>query len=257
MSSGPGHDSRDPVMVAIDVLAVAQPGALVVDVGGGSGTRAVPLAARGCRVLVVDSSTNALAILRRRAADAGVAERIEAVQADAERLAAVLDAESADLVLCHHLLEEVDDPAAALAAVRTVLKPDGAVSVVAASRCAAVLGQASAGRYEQARQILVDPVGRYGSADPLRRRFDVAGLHELLVGAGLAVESMSGVGVVAALLSASTRAGDGPGGAELDRELADHPVFREIGTDLHAIARKAPLDRHRSRAAAGVPSPNA
>jgi len=44
----------------------------VLDVGGGSGTRAVPLAARGCTVTVVDTSIDALAMLRRRAAEAGV-----------------------------------------------------------------------------------------------------------------------------------------------------------------------------------------
>ena len=43
----------------------------VLDVGGGSGTRAVPLAVAGCPVTVVDSSVNALAILHRRAEDAG------------------------------------------------------------------------------------------------------------------------------------------------------------------------------------------
>ncbi|WP_316043475.1 class I SAM-dependent methyltransferase [Actinomadura sp. CNU-125] len=53
----------------------------VVDVGGGTGGFAVPLAELGHRVTVVDASPDALAALERRAAEAGV--RVRAVQGDA------------------------------------------------------------------------------------------------------------------------------------------------------------------------------
>ena len=123
----------------------------VVDVGGGSGTRAVPLALPGCRVTVVDSSVDALAILHRRAQDAGVADRVTGVQADADQLATVVPPGTADLVLCHHLLEEVDDPAAVVAALAAAVRPGGQVSVLAAGRLGAVLGQTLAGRFAEAR----------------------------------------------------------------------------------------------------------
>ncbi|MCG5437905.1 class I SAM-dependent methyltransferase, partial [Micromonospora foliorum] len=45
----------------------------VLDVGGGTGGFAVPLARAGHRVTVVDASPDALAALTRRAAEAGVA----------------------------------------------------------------------------------------------------------------------------------------------------------------------------------------
>ena len=48
----------------------------VVDVGGGTGGFAVPLAQAGHRVTVVDASPDALAALTRRAAEAGVADRV-------------------------------------------------------------------------------------------------------------------------------------------------------------------------------------
>ena len=68
-----------------DALAsVAVPGATpsVLDCGGGSGSFAVPLARAGALVTVVDISVDALATLRRRAGDAGVGERVEALQGD-------------------------------------------------------------------------------------------------------------------------------------------------------------------------------
>ena len=79
------------VWEALDPLVAAHADALgrpldVVDVGGGTGGFAVPLAGLGHRVTVVDPSPDALAALQRRAADAGVAERVHAEQGDAGAL---------------------------------------------------------------------------------------------------------------------------------------------------------------------------
>lgn len=238
----------DPVGEALAELAERVPGAVVVDVGGGSGTRAVPLAQLGCTVLVVDSSIDALAILRRRAADAGVADRITAVQADAVAMSAAVPRGQADLVLCHHLLETVDDPAAAVAGIAAALKPGGIASVLAAGRFAAVLSQAVAGRFGDAAAILADPDGRFGAGDPLRRRFDVDGLESLLATGGLVVESTTGIGVVSGLVPGGIRPGGNepvrlagqvaePRLAGLEAELATHRQLREIATDLHVVAR--------------------
>ena len=62
----------------------------VLDLGGGSGGSAVPLAQLGHRVTVVDASADALATLQRRAAEAGVAALVTAVQGDVERLPAAV-----------------------------------------------------------------------------------------------------------------------------------------------------------------------
>ncbi len=247
----------DPVGDALVELAERAPGAVVIDVGGGSGTRAVPLARLGCTVLVVDSSIDALAILRRRAADAGVGDRIRAVQADAMALSIAVPAGQADLLLCHHLLETVDDPAAVVAGLAAALKPGGIASVLVAGRFAAVLAQAVAGRFGDAAAILADPDGRFGAGDPLRRRFDVDGLESLLDDGGLTVESISGIGVVSGLVPGGIRPGAArPAGiagdpvrsaghapeprlAGLEADLARHRQLREIATDLHAVARLA------------------
>jgi len=232
----------DVVGDALVQLAGLAPGAVVIDVGGGSGTRAVPLAKLGCTVLVVDSSIDALAILRRRAVDAGVADRITAIQADAAMLQSAVPLGQADLVLCHHLLETVEDPTATLAGIAAALKPNGHASVLVAGRLAAVLAQALAGRFEAAASILADPDGRFGRDDPLRRRFDVAGLQTLLAQAGLKVESTTGIGVVSGLIPGGVRPtslADEPRLAELEHTMSDDQHLREIAADLHAVARPA------------------
>ncbi|WP_395726484.1 class I SAM-dependent methyltransferase [Nakamurella sp.] len=239
----------EPVEQALAALAaaLARPGpgesarVRVLDVGGGSGTRAVPLALRGCEVTVIDSSANSLAILHRRAEDAGVGDRVVGIQADADRLDTVTGAGSVDLVLCHHLLEEVDDPEVVLAGVVRAVRPGGAVSVLAVGRIGAVLSQALVGRFEQARHVLDGADGRTGEADPLRRRLDVDQLRTLLQTAGLTVESVTGVGVLTGLLSGAARQA-APGGeadlADLEAAAAVHPELLRIASDLHVVARR-------------------
>ena len=85
----------------------------------------MPLAERGHHVTVVDPSPDALASLSRRSAESGVAERITAVQGDADTLADILGGDLVDLVCCHGTLEVVDDPQATLASLAAVLTPDG------------------------------------------------------------------------------------------------------------------------------------
>ncbi len=148
----------------------------VLDLGGGTGGQAVRLATAGHRVTVVDPSPDALAALARRAAENGVADRLRGVQGDAENLADLVPAGSVDLVLCHGVLEVVDDPAQALAAAREVLRPGGRLSLVVAQRHAAVLARVASGHLRAATHVLTDPDGRWGPGDPLLRRFDLDGV---------------------------------------------------------------------------------
>ena len=86
--------------------------ARIVDIGGGTGGFAVPLAELGHHVRVIDPSPDALAALDRRARESGVADRVTGQQGDLGDLAGLVEAGSVDLVLCHGVLEVVDDPAA-------------------------------------------------------------------------------------------------------------------------------------------------
>lgn len=229
----------DPVDVVLAELIGAGDEPRVLDLGGGSGTRAVPLAARGCRVTVADTSVDALAILRRRAVDAGVADRVTAVQADAEQPTAVVPPGSIDLVICHHLLESVDDAAAVLASAAAALRPQGRLSLLVPSRWGMVVRLILAGRPAAALALIQDPAGRFGPSDPVRRRFEPDELRTLIAGAGLDVESFSGVGGVAGLTVGSARslsAADEAALPGLSAAVAVSPVLREIAPDLHLVA---------------------
>ena len=210
----------------------------VLDVGGGTGGFAVPLAEAGHTVTVVDASPDALAALTRRAADAGVAGRVRAVQGDGDALAALVAPGSVDLILCHAVLEVVDDPAGVVGSIATALRPGGAVSLLVAGRAAAVLGRAINGHVRSAAAVAGDPDGRAGARDTLRRRYDAQSAAELLVAAGLRVEETHGVRVLTDLLPAAVVEEDPKAVLELELALSARPPFRDIAAQLHLFARR-------------------
>ena len=210
----------------------------VLDVGGGTGGFAVPLAEAGHTVTVVDASPDALAALTRRAADAGVADRIRAVQGDGDALAGLVAPDSVDLILCHAVLEVVDDPAGVVAAMAGALRPGGAVSVLVAGRAAAILGRAINGHLRAAGAVAADPEGRAGVRDTLRRRYDAESATALLAAAGLTIEQTHGVRVLADLLPAAVVEEDPQALLDLELELSARPPFRDIASQLHLFARK-------------------
>lgn len=215
----------------------------VVDVGGGTGVWAVPLAQAGCDVVVVDPSPNSLAALARRAAEAGVAERVTGVQGDVDSLLGPdpdrsVAGRGADLVLAHGVLEVVDDVPAALRALVGLLRPGGVLSVLVACRAGTALQRAVSGRLAESRHILDDPDGRSGPSDVLLRRFDAADLEGRLGAAGLVVERVTGDGVLADLLPALVREASSAGElAELEQTAAASHALAGVASRLHAVAR--------------------
>jgi SAM-dependent methyltransferase len=220
----------------------------IVDAGGGTGGFAVPLAGLGHSVTVIDPSPDSLAAAQRRAAEQNVPLR--AVQGDAADLATLAGAQSADLVLCHSVLEYVDSPPAAMAAIAAVLRPGGAVSVLTASAVAAVIHRALAGRFDEARQLLTG-IGSgaggngNGSAPDTRgpagtgpRRFTLAGVTSLIEHAGLRPGAALGVRVFADLVPRVVA--DADPGAEhalhgLELAVSAHPAFHDFAAQFHVL----------------------
>ncbi|MQA07173.1 MAG: methyltransferase domain-containing protein [Pseudonocardiaceae bacterium] len=235
------HRSLDAELAAMRNRGTESP--RVLDVGGGSGVWAVPLAAAGCTVTVLEPNPNALAALQRRAADEGVTARITPVQDDSDALGTVIPEGQADLVLAHGLLEAVDDPAATMSALAAAASHGGVVSVLVANRYAAVLHRAMAGHLADARLLLADPAGRApDDVEPMRRRLDSDGLCQLFEAASLHVEVLQGHGVVSDLVPGSVLE-SGPDTVaaldELELASATTPALRNVASRLHALGRKS------------------
>jgi S-adenosylmethionine-dependent methyltransferase len=257
---------RDVLRAVISglVAETGRPRLDIVDAGGGTGGFAVPLAGLGHTVTVIDPSPDSLAAAQRRAAE--IAVPLRAIQGDVADLPMVIGEQGADLILCHSVLEYVDAPAAAMAAISRVLRPGGAVSVLAASAVAAVVHRALAGRFEEATRLLggisTGPAGSGPAAGPpdsldgaagehtagehtadehtagRPRRFTLAGVAGLIEAAGLRPGAAHGVRVFADLVPGIFADGD-PGAAEallaLERAASAHPAFHDLATQFHVL----------------------
>ncbi|HEX6968522.1 MAG TPA: methyltransferase domain-containing protein [Micromonosporaceae bacterium] len=210
----------------------------VLDVGGGTGGFAVPLAQAGHQVTVIDASPDALAALARRAADAGVGSRIRGLQGDGDALGELVEPASADLVLCHAVLEVVDDPGRVVQALAATLRPGGAASILVAGRAAAVLSRAMNGQLEVAAALLASDDGSAGPRDTLRRRYDAQAAAGLLRAAGLQIEQIHGVRVFADLLPSAVAEADPRTLLELELAVAAAAPYRDIAAQLHLFARR-------------------
>lgn len=106
----------------------------VLDVGGGDGGDAIPLAAAGHDVTVVDPSGAMLDLTEEAARAQGVA--LHTVRGTIEELPSGFDA-----VLCHFLVQYRPDPAADVARLVAAARPDGLLSIIAPNPAGAVLGR--------------------------------------------------------------------------------------------------------------------
>ncbi|MFG3129388.1 methyltransferase [Streptomyces tendae] len=217
----------------------------VLDTGGGSGNFAVPVAGLGHRVTVVDPSPNALFALERRAAEAGVADRVRGVQGDAGGLFDVVERGGYDVVLCHGVLEYVDDPAEGVRNAVAALRADGVLSLLAAGLGGAVLARALAGHFTEARQALDDPDGRWGTGDPVPRRFTAEQLTGLVEAAGLRIGGVHGVRVFADLVPGvlvDTEPGAMDALLKLEAAAAELAAFHSVATQLHVLGETRGAD---------------
>lgn len=227
------HNIRTSV-VWDTIAPLISDGTRVLDVGGGTGGFAVGVAERGAAVTVVDPSPNALAALGQRANEAGVADRVNGVQGDVSSLASVVDP-GFDLVLCHGVLEIVQQPADALVACREVMAAGSSLSLLVDQLSAAVVASALAGRFQQATQLLA------GEQDKTGHRFTVAEVRHLADEAGFSVSDLRGVRVFADLVPGTlleSESGAVPALLELEAAAAQHEDYLRLAAQLHLVLHK-------------------
>ncbi|HYO41093.1 MAG TPA: methyltransferase [Nocardioidaceae bacterium] len=237
----------------------------VVDIGGGTGGFAVRVAELGHRVLVVDPSPDALATLARRADESGVADLVTGRQGDLDSLGDLVPepgpdgGPGADVVLCHGVLDIVEEPVPALRALARVLRPGGTLSLLVNQRHAAVVARAMAGHFQAARALLdhTVPPAPVAAAVPApeeqgagprpepgasaSRRFTADEVARALDEAGFDLATMQAVRVFVDLVPSSLVDLE-PGAAQalvdLERAVATRPEYLPLGTQIHALATR-------------------
>ena len=213
-----------------------------LDVGCGTGATAVRLAHLGMRVTLLDSSPAMLDIAKRTALEAGVSDKVVLQLGDATRLTDLFQAQSFDVILCHNVLEYLDDPMAVLCGAARALRDSSAIiSVLVRNRAGEVFKAAiQAGDLAGAENNLTAECGQESLYGGRVRLFTPDSLQAMLTEASLAVMAERGVRVLADYLpSRISRSAEYDRILELERKLSSRPEYAAVARYTQCFARLA------------------
>ncbi len=216
---------------------------LGLDLGGGTGAAAVRLARLGINVTLLDCSPTMLEIAKRAARDAGLEGKIALKLGDAAQVANLFPAGSFDIVLCHNILEYVDDPNAVLSAAARVMRSDssetGFISILVRNRAGEVLKAGiTEGDLEAAERNLTAAWGNESLFGGRVRLFTLDSLQAMTKSASLDVAAERGVRVISDYLAPRIiRREEYDRIFELERKLGSRPEFSAVARYLQVIAR--------------------
>lgn len=219
-----------------------KPALRCLDIGGGNGSMAILLAQRGIHITLLDSSRAMLDHARSAAERAGVSDDIEMKYADAGQLGKLFNAGSFDLVLCHNLLEYLDDPAPVLLGAARLLRDSSSIfSIVVRNQAGEVFKAAvKSGDLAAAQHALTAEQGTESLYGGSVRLFTAQGLHAALRAASLFPMECRGVRVLSDYLPEQiSRMANYERIFELERKLSSRPDFAAVARYLHCFAHRA------------------
>jgi ubiquinone/menaquinone biosynthesis C-methylase UbiE len=207
--------------------------ARILDVGGGTGEMAADLAKMGHAVTMLDFSLGMIEQAGRHCDES----KVTLVYADASQLEALFQPESFDLVLCHSLLEFVDDPPAFLIALARVARSQGLLSIVVGNRYhfslrAALLAQ----DFHQARLSLDDEIPTTDLFGLPRHTFYPEEVQHMIKAAQLRMIGEFGVRIFADLLGKPLELNEDLLALEL--AASARLPYRRLARFIQFIARK-------------------
>jgi S-adenosylmethionine-dependent methyltransferase len=211
-----------------------------LDLGCGTGATAVRLAQLGIRVTLLDTSPAMLEIAKGAAREAGVTGKIALKQGDAAQLANSFRARSFDVILCHNILEYVQEPGAVLRGAARALRDSSAIlSVLVRNRAGEILKAAiQAGDLAAAENSLTAEWGQESLYGGKVRVFNPDSLQEMLKAASLAMIGERGVRVIADYLPPRvSRDEEYEKIFKLERKLGSRPEFIPVSRYIHYFAR--------------------
>jgi S-adenosylmethionine-dependent methyltransferase len=213
-----------------------------LDLGGGTGAAAVRLARLGFHVTLLDSSLPMLDFAERAAQEAGVSDRVALKNGDATQSAGLFPAQSFDVILCHNLLEYVEDPGSVLClAARAMRDRSSIMSVMVRNQAGEVLKAAvQSGDLAAAENTLTAEWGDESLYGGRVRLFAAESLRAMLKAASLAVIAERGVRVVSDYLPPKvSRTAEYERIFELERKLGRRPEFAAIARYTQFLVRAA------------------
>jgi S-adenosylmethionine-dependent methyltransferase len=227
-----------------DFLPPATRPLLALDLGCGTGAIAMRLAQLGLHVTLLDASLPMLDLAERSAREIGITERITLKHGDAAQFANLFHAESFDVVLCHNILEYVDDPCAVLrSAARALRDSSSMISVLVRNQAGDVLKAAiKDGDLAAAEHNLTAEWGHESLYGGRVRLFTPESLQAMLLDSSLTATAERGVRVLSDDLAPKvSRSDEYKRILELERKLGMRPEFAAVARYTHLLAHRAAL----------------
>lgn len=213
-----------------------------LDLGGGTGAAAVRLAGLGIDVTLLDSSTAMLDLANKTISKAGFSDKINVKRGDAAHLSDIFPPKTFDVILCHNLLEYVDDPTAVLCSSVRVMRDSSAIlSVLVRNQAGEVLKAAlQAGNLDAAERNLTAERGQESLYGGELRLFTPEALDAMLKAASLSPTARRGVRVIADYLPARiSRAEEYDRIFALERQLGARQEFFGVARYMQCLASPA------------------
>ena len=214
-----------------------------LDLGGGTGAIAVRLARLGLHVTLLDASLPMLDFAKRAVREAGVTERIALKHGDATQFAGLFHAELFDVIICHNILEYVDDPCAFLrSAARALRDSSSIISVVVRNQAGEVLKAAiQDGDLAATERNLTAEWGHESLYGGRVRLFTPESLRAMLLESSLSVTAERGVRVLADYLPPQvSRSTEYERILQLERKLGSRPEFAAVARYTQCLAHRSP-----------------
>lgn len=210
-------------------------GLRILDIGGGDGMDALPLALAGHDVTILDPSRSWLAEAKRRAAEAGTSLTTLVGGLDD------LPAGEWDLVLCHFVLHYRPADAGDVRRLADAVRPGGRLSVMVPNPASMVLRQLVTGGPDAALTELRADTKRAVTFDHDVRKVPMDDLEAEVTSAGLRLTGRFGTRIANDLLT-DDAAKDDPAYfdrlLELERELCDQEPFVRIAGMYQLVAER-------------------
>jgi S-adenosylmethionine-dependent methyltransferase len=213
-----------------------------LDLGCGTGANGLRLARLGFQVTLMDSSPAMLDIAKRAAQEAGIIEKIETKHGDADQLANFFHERVFDVILCHNILEFVNDPGAVLrSAARTLRNSSAILSVLVRNHAGEVLKAVIlAGDLDAAERNLTAEWGNEALYGGKVRLFAPETTRATLKAASLVVIAERGVRVMSDYLSPRVSlSAEYERIFELERKLGCRSDFSAVARYTQCLARRA------------------
>ncbi len=217
-----------------------------LDIGSGVGTTALRLAGLGFHVTLLDSSPEMLDWARNAAREKGMAARIAVREGDAGQAGSLLQGEFFDLIVCHNLLEFVEDPGAILRAASQLMGDGSLLSILVRTQAGEVLKAAiQRGDLAGAEEVLSAEWGRESLFGGRVRLFRQESVNEMLRRASLTAAAVRGVRVIADYLPpAISRLAEYQRILALERKLGCRPEFAAAARYAQFLVRRTGGSRH-------------